>query len=139
VSLYLIDTDHLSLYQNGHPRLLWNLLSHSQDTFAISVVTVEETLTGWQTALRQARDDARRVAVYRRLAQTAEDFANWRVLPFPLTAMTLYRNLVRMRLNVGSYDLQIAAIACDAGAIILTRNLRDFRRVPGLQSEDWSV
>jgi tRNA(fMet)-specific endonuclease VapC len=47
--------------------------------------------------------------------------------------------LLRQRLNVGSNDLKIAAIAIDIGAAVLTRNLRDFRRVSGLVCEDWSV
>jgi predicted nucleic acid-binding protein len=34
-------------------------------------------------------------------------------------------------------DLRIAAIAREYGAIILTRNLTDFRKVPGVQSENW--
>jgi tRNA(fMet)-specific endonuclease VapC len=36
-------------------------------------------------------------------------------------------------------DLKIAAIALAHKATLLSRNLRDFSRVPDLKVEDWSV
>lgn len=44
-----------------------------------------------------------------------------------------------MKLNVGTMDLKIAAAALEFGGIVVTDNVRDFRRVPGLLWEDWSV
>jgi tRNA(fMet)-specific endonuclease VapC len=34
-------------------------------------------------------------------------------------------------------DLKIASIALANGATLLTRNTRDFQKVPGLQIENW--
>jgi tRNA(fMet)-specific endonuclease VapC len=45
--------------------------------------------------------------------------------------------LVALKLNVGSNDLRIAATALEIGAAVVTRNLRDYSRVPGLQIETW--
>lgn len=137
--LYLLDTDHISLYQTGHPRVLQNLMRHMNDRFAVAVITVEEQLTGWQTALRKARDDVRRAEVYRRMALAVEDLACWKVFPFSLSAMTRHVQLLRQHRNVGSNDLKIAAIALENGGIVVTRNARDFARIPGLMWVDWSV
>jgi tRNA(fMet)-specific endonuclease VapC len=138
MSLYLLDTDHLSLYQMGDPQVVKNVLLHLTDRLALAVISVEEQLSGWQRALNQARDDARRAEVYRRMALTVESWSGWLVLPFSATAMGRHTALLRQRLNVGSNDLKIAAIAQENNAVVVTRNRRDFSRVPGLVIEDWS-
>ena len=38
---------------------------------------------------------------------------------------------------IGSYDLQIAAIALANNLILVTHNTREFERVEGLKLEDW--
>src|SRR4051794_10785370 len=79
MSLYLLDTDHISLYQMGHPRVPQQILGHIHDQLAVTVIMVEEQLSGWQRALRQARDDSRRAEVYRRMALAIENLSGWLV------------------------------------------------------------
>jgi tRNA(fMet)-specific endonuclease VapC len=139
MSIYVFDTDHLSLYQAGHFRVLQNQLSHIQDQLALTIISVEEQLNGWQTALRKARDDVRRAEVYRRMARSLESLAGWSILPFSLAAMARHAHLLRQHLNVKSNDLKIAAIAMERGATVVARNAWDFARIPGLMWEDWSI
>ncbi len=62
-----------------------------------------------------------------------------KILSFTEPAVHRFQALLRMKLNVGGMDLRIAAIALECGAVVVTRNLRDFQRVPGLVVHDWSV
>ena len=55
-----------------------------------------------------------------------------------LQAIARYESLLKQKLNVRKNDLRIAAIALEAGAVVVTRNVRDFRRVPNLAVEDWT-
>ena len=59
MSLYIFDTDSMTHYQYGNVLLLQNTMRHIGHTFAVSAITVEEQLVGWQSALRQAKDLAR--------------------------------------------------------------------------------
>ena len=76
--------------------------------------------------------DAQRENVYRRMAETVEVLAGWPIIPYMAPAMQRRAMLLRMKLNVGSNDLKIAAIALECQATVVTRNVRDFARVPGL-------
>ena len=61
------------------------------------------------------------------------------ILAFTVPAIQRYHHLKKLKLNVGKNDLRIAAVTLEAGATVVTRNLRDFGRVPNLQLEDWSL
>lgn len=138
MSLYLLDTDHLTLYQQGNVGVVVGVVRHRGDQLAISVITVTEQLTGWQTALNKAKDQTRVELIYLRIAQAVESLASWTVLHYPLAAMSLYEDLKRQKLNVGANDLKIAAIALHFNAIVATRNKQDFARVPGVQLDNWA-
>lgn len=63
----------------------------------------------------------------------------WRILPYTESAIARVAGLKALRLNVRLMDLRIAAVALENQAVVVTRNRRDFGRVPGLGVEDWSV
>jgi len=139
VSLYLFDTDTLTLFERMHPVVIRNVFHHLADDIRVTSVTVEEQLGGWFAMLRSARTPQQIETAHIRLSETVRWLSTWDIVPFNAAAVARFQDLLRQRLNVGGNDLRIASIALEVGAIVVTRNLRDFRRVPGLQCEDWSL
>jgi tRNA(fMet)-specific endonuclease VapC len=76
--------------------------------------------------------------VYLRLTTTVKTLSSLQILTYSVPAIERFGRLLAMKLNVGKKDLRIAAIALEAGATVVTRNERDFRRVPGLAVENWA-
>lgn len=69
---------------------------------------------------------------------TLNELRHWPIVSFSAAAITRYADLKRQKLNIRANDLKIAAIALETGATVVTHNLADFRRVPGLTVEDWA-
>ena len=47
MSLHILDTDTLTLFQAGHVTICQRAKDHLQKELAITVLTVEEQLSGW--------------------------------------------------------------------------------------------
>jgi tRNA(fMet)-specific endonuclease VapC len=139
MSLFVLDTDVLSLYYRGDPVVVGNIHAHQAADLAISVITLDEQLTGWYKSTRRARRPQDLARAYANLADAVLRLAKWRILPYTESAIARVTQLKVLRLNIGLMDLRIAAIALENGAVVVTRNRRDFGRVPGLNVEDWSV
>jgi tRNA(fMet)-specific endonuclease VapC len=138
MSLYILDTDTLQLLQDGNQVVLAHVRAVAPSDRGISVVTVEEQLSGWYTQLRQAKDADRLAWAYGRLAATIRFLARIQIVDFEERAIHRCAELKKLKLKVRKMDLRIAATVLEVGAILVTRNMHDFRQVPGLQIEDWS-
>ena len=140
MSHYVLDTDVLSHWQHGNPVVEQHVRKHSSDLVSIPVISIQEQLDGWHSLLRRARTRYDEALAYDLLsAILVPSWSQFGVVPFPESAILRFEQLVALRLNVGKMDLRIAAIALEYGAVVVTRNQRDFGRVPGLMIEDWTV
>ncbi|BAY22683.1 hypothetical protein NIES2100_24460 [Calothrix sp. NIES-2100] len=139
MSLWILDTDSLTLFQNQHPLIQQRINQINFEDIAVSVITVEEQMRGWLDAIRQSSEVQRLRWGYLGLRQGVEFFNTIRILDFDEKSLNLYAELKQQKIRIGTQDLRIASIAISHHAILVTRNQRDFSRVPGLQFEDWSV
>jgi tRNA(fMet)-specific endonuclease VapC len=139
MSLYVLDTDILTLYYRGDPVVVQRVDAHPATDLAISIITVDDQLKGWYTVTRQARQPKEIAQAYAHLGEAVVRLAKWRILPYTESAVAQVGQLNGLRLNVRLMDLRIAAIALENSAVVVTRNRRDFSRVPLLKIEDWSV
>ncbi|HZW32948.1 MAG TPA: hypothetical protein VFF52_19690 [Isosphaeraceae bacterium] len=79
---YILDTDILSLYQRGHPKVRQQCRARPTRHLAITVISVEEQLSGWYTAIRKARSPDDLALAYESLADSQfEAWLAWRFSP----------------------------------------------------------
>jgi tRNA(fMet)-specific endonuclease VapC len=136
---FLFDTDHLTLHQYAHPQLKQRLASQPADAVAISAVTIAEAMRGRLTALSRHRRGPLQLQAYAKLVATVELINEFPIVGYDQASENHYHQLVALRLRVGTHDLKIAAVALANNLTLLTRNRRDFARIPGLVLTDWSV
>ncbi len=138
----LLDTDHLTiLLREGEPaaRLLGRLSALPPDDVATSIVTFQEQFVGWLGYLNRAKTEASLLRAYRELDALLRWFTRMNVLPFDEAALDRFKSIRKQCRRVGTLDLRIASIALATDAMLLSGNLRDFRPVPGLRVEDWTL
>jgi tRNA(fMet)-specific endonuclease VapC len=76
---------------------------------------------------------------YERFQQILTDFSAAQVLGFDHPAGILFDQMRSQGIRVGTMDLRIACIALANDLTVLTRNQKDFVKVPGLRIEDWTI
>jgi tRNA(fMet)-specific endonuclease VapC len=138
----VFDTDILSIVQlEAGPAFeaIETRMLALGETFYTSIVRVEEQMRGWLAAVAKARTVEAEVSAYRRLLRMIEYFRDRPILPFDAAAASRVRQLRAMKLRLGTMDLKIAAAAMEHDALLVSRNLVDFRQVPGLRVEDWTT
>ena len=130
---YLLDTCICIYYINGkHPQVISNLHKYSAADIAISTITKGEMYAG----------SARSQIPQRSRAKQDNFFGRFICLPFDDGAAhhygDMYAHLKRSGNLIGVCDLQIAAIAMANNLTVVTHDIDDFGRIPGLTIEDWT-
>ena len=131
--MYLLDTNIVSHWMRGHPEVLRRLRSRAPSELSLSSITLAEILYGIEKS--PSRKGERRDRIASILSQL-------HLHPFDEAAARRYAR-VRSRLEesgqpISERDTQIAAVALCRRLTVVTHNVREFDRVPGLTVEDWT-
>lgn len=140
--IWVLDTDHLSLIQRGYP----NVKQRSDEIGsgkAITVVTLEEQMKGWLNLINRYNDQPSQseklILAYKGMRDSAEYINRINLLDFDQLAHDCYKELIRQKVRISTRDLRIAAITLSIKGILVTRNNKDFTKVPNLKLEDWTI
>jgi tRNA(fMet)-specific endonuclease VapC len=129
--MYVLDTNSVVYFFKGMGRVSERLLSTPPRDIAIPAVVLYELEVGI----------AKSSSPERRRSQLDELVRLVQVLPFrPAEARVTGRiraDLERIGRPIGPLDFLIAGTALQHGATLVTHNVDEFRRVPGLRLEDW--
>jgi tRNA(fMet)-specific endonuclease VapC len=141
MSLWILDTDHVSLLLAGDQRVRDRISPVSRDV-ALTIVTVQEVFNGWVTQINDPAQAENLIELYSRLMTALNYFREVRVIGFDEVANDCHQGLLQNNKALNKKrlqkDVRIAAIALSRGATLVTRNHRDFVQVPGLSIEDWT-
>lgn len=131
----LIDASILIEYERGRVALDQHLKRHQEEEFFLSVVTASELLHG---AYRASRPEVRA----KRSAFVEAILERFPLLPVNLATARahaqLWAELAAAGSMIGPHDLWLAATCIAHGLTMVTQNIREFARVPGLVVESWA-
>jgi tRNA(fMet)-specific endonuclease VapC len=129
---YMLDTNTCIRYLNGSSPSVFERLNavQEEDICVCSVVQFE---------LRYGALHSEKVE--KNLAQQSTFLERFVSLPFDsdaqLIAADIRAMLAKQGTPIGPYDLLIAAITIAHELTLITHNIREFKRMPGLKIEDW--
>jgi tRNA(fMet)-specific endonuclease VapC len=130
---YLLDTNTCIYIINRKPPSAVNhIRSTNPDDIAISTITIAELQYGVN---RSQHADRNRIALL-------EFLVPFNLIDFDQSAAAAYGS-IRLSLEkkgtpIGPMDLLIAAQALSENLILITNNEKEFRRIEGLKTENWT-
>jgi tRNA(fMet)-specific endonuclease VapC len=137
--MFVLDTDTLTHLLHGHPRVVERRSQVTEDV-VLTAVTRIEVLQGRFASVMKAENAEQLQLAQQRLAESERQLADFEILPIDAAAAAEFERLLGTKglKKIGRGDLLIAAIALANKGTLVTRNLKDYRKVPGLQLENWA-
>ncbi|WP_193199930.1 type II toxin-antitoxin system VapC family toxin [Nostoc sp. MG11] len=137
--MYLLDTDTLTHLYAGQPNVIERLRSLDDPDVGITIITKGEVLRGRIDYLLKAQTGADLLKAQSLLFRSEELLNQLLIVPVSQAASEQFERLriIPKLQKIGRADLLIASIALANQATLVTRNLRHFRKIPGIQVVNW--
>ncbi len=141
--MFVLDTDHLSIIQSrrglAYENIVHRMAEYDEDDFYVTIVSFAEQVRGWMSFVSQAKDENGVGVGLLKLEGLLQCHSTSNVLGYGEAAIDTFEELRRQKIRIGSMDLRIGAITLSSGMTLLTRNFKDFEKIPHLPIEDWTV
>jgi tRNA(fMet)-specific endonuclease VapC len=128
---YMLDTDTCIYVMKNRPSQVREQFAQLTEQLCISSITLGELLYGAEKSPRRADN----------LTAVEQFTGRIEILPFSAKAAAHFgqirAQLARIGMLAGSYDMLIGAHARSEGLVVVTNNVREFERMPGLRIENW--
>ena|SRR6266511_3373835 len=136
--MFVLDTDTVTLLEHGHERVGERLRLATEEVVTTEITRIE-ILQGRFASVLKAEDGEQLLRARQRLEQSETRLRSVRILPVDDAAAAEFDRLLGVKgiRRIGRADLLIASICLANDATLVTRNLKDFQKVPGLQIENW--
>ena len=138
----VLDSDTLNnllTASRAYPQLRKRVLEADPSALFITIISVEENLRGLLNKVHADRDKPSASERFGDFAELPYAISCFQILPFDAQARPLFEQMPAKVKRHGSNDCRIAAIAISRGEMVVTRNLSDFNRIPGIACEDWTT
>lgn len=106
MSLWILDTDILTLFQNQNPLIQQRINQVKSENIAVTTVTVEEQMRGWLDVIRQSSEAKRLKWGYLGLRQGVQFFNTVRILDFDEKAINIYMELKQQKIRIGTQEIE---------------------------------
>lgn len=140
--MIILDTDCVSLLQRDRilsgSQLQRNLDKFPIDEIYTTIISFEEQMRGWMSFVAKGKTIDEQIYAYGKLHNFLNNYRNSLLLDYDEKAAAVFQNLKSQKIRVGTMDLKIASIAIANNAILISRNLADFERIPNLAVKDWT-
>jgi tRNA(fMet)-specific endonuclease VapC len=140
--MIILDTDIVTLFSYGRTEKLHERIAAVEEgeELAVIIITRMEMLQGRFASIRTAADkDELREAMerFRKTEQLLDSFIRLDVNDAAGEQFESLRGAKKTK-NMKRGDMLIASIALAHHALLVTRNVKDFKNVSGLRLENWA-